>query len=363
MENKKTGIKKRIKEFLKRIPVIKQLHSRYIDLRQVTYENNASLKDIQQKISHISQELPHIKDIQHNVTQISQELTHIKDIQHNVTQISQELTYVKNIDHTVTQMIQELTKVKNWTSFQRVPGYTGNMTTREQMGFSLMAFALHKKTFPQFRNINYGKDVVLCGTGPTFNNYSMLKNAVHIGLNIAYERKDIALDYIFIQDTKYRKIVDDVLEYKKGICKKFFIWYFPVLRDYSDDVYRYVCENIFNYDIDFTPLPDFTSVAFAAASFALWTYPKRLFLVGCDCSKGYFTENGFSTADKSSASHLVNYWQRLRNFASWNYPQVEIISVNPVGLKGMFNDVYTQSYLEENPEIDKNEVKVFDYYE
>ena len=33
------------------------------------------------------------------------------------------------------------------------------------------------------------------------------------------------------------------------------------------------------------------------------------------------------------------------------YPSIEVISINPVGLKGVFRDVYTESYVEAHPEI------------
>ena len=39
---------------------------------------------------------------------------------------------------------------------------------------------------------------------------------------------------------------------------------------------------------------------------------------------------------------------------------MEIISVNPVGLKGMFHDMYTESYLDAHPEIDRERCEVLD---
>lgn len=41
-----------------------------------------------------------------------------------------------------------------------------------------------------------------------------------------------------------------------------------------------------------------------------------------------------------------------------SYPDMEIISVNPVGLKGLFRDVYTESYLNDHPEIDRKTVEI-----
>ena len=43
-------------------------------------------------------------------------------------------------------------------------------------------------------------------------------------------------------------------------------------------------------------------------------------------------------------------------------PDIEIISVNPVGLKGLFRDVYTKEYVKNNPELFEN-VDNIEYYE
>ncbi len=48
----------------------------------------------------------------------------------------------------------------------------------------------------------------------------------------------------------------------------------------------------------------------------------------------------------------------MKGFAKTYYPETEIISVNPVGLKGLFHDVYTESYLNEHSEIDRNDVEL-----
>lgn len=36
-------------------------------------------------------------------------------------------------------------------------------------------------------------------------------------------------------------------------------------------------------------------------------------------------------------------WEQMKKFIRGHYPDVEIISVNPVGLKGMFKDIYTDA--------------------
>ena len=37
-------------------------------------------------------------------------------------------------------------------------------------------------------------------------------------------------------------------------------------------------------------------------------------------------------------------YARLKTFADQYYPDTEIISINPVGLKGLFKDIYTEEY-------------------
>ena len=41
----------------------------------------------------------------------------------------------------------------------------------------------------------------------------------------------------------------------------------------------------------------------------------------------------------------IEGYRNVKKFSALHYPDMEIISVNPVGLKGMFHDVYTESYL------------------
>jgi hypothetical protein len=63
-------------------------------------------------------------------------------------------------------------------------------------------------------------------------------------------------------------------------------------------------------------------------------------LVGWDCGSGY-------AYGKKNALNPANYQiDILRKyflpFIKVNYPDIEIVSINPVGLKGFFNDVYKE---------------------
>lgn len=95
-------------------------------------------------------------------------------------------------------------------------------------------------------------------------------------------------------------------------------------------------DRTFYHDLTCFPLADFGSVVFPAFHFALWTHPEKIFLVGCDCSSTYFDGTTGNPFD-----YLVDGWEKAKQFANLYYPDVNIISINPRGLTGLFEDRYT----------------------
>lgn len=121
--------------------------------------------------------------------------------------------------------------------------------------------------------------------------------------------------------------------------EKKFAQYYLTEADFNQALHKNIC---------YHGLADFGSVAFAALHFALFTYPKKIYLVGCDTKRtGYFYN-----ADKKSLGkkHMFNLrkmkigYARIKMFAKQYFPDTEIISINPVGLKGLFRDIYTDDY-------------------
>ena len=43
-----------------------------------------------------------------------------------------------------------------------------------------------------------------------------------------------------------------------------------------------------------------------------------------------------------SSNRVIDKWKELKEFANAFYPDIEIISINPVGLKGIFIDQYQE---------------------
>ena len=77
---------------------------------------------------------------------------------------------------------------------------------------------------------------------------------------------------------------------------------------------------------------------FPAIHFALYTHPKRIFLVGCDTvPTGYF--DGTKHNGQMHNDIMLKGYRKLKEYISVFYPDIEIISINPVGLKGIFKDI------------------------
>lgn len=220
---------------------------------------------------------------------------------------------------------------------------------------------LHKSAFAGFRNKFAGKSVVLVGAGPSLKNFQPIKNAIYVGLNRAFLFDKVKFDYLFSIDMAgINKIYDEFIQYD---AEKFLgdqnlgpMYQIPEsVINKIKNVRRYKTDaglwSRFATDIEYMPLGNFNTVSLQAMQFILYTNPAKIYLVGIDCSDaGHFTDNTknhieeFDTTKRGTtmtqwANLSIEYWAQLKNFAKTYYPDTEIISVNPVGLRGMFTDL------------------------
>ena len=214
-------------------------------------------------------------------------------------------------------------------------------------------FVTHQNTFLPFKNMFEGKNIVIVATGSSLNRYIPIPDTIHIGVNRAYKFESIMLDFLFIQDISgLKNEISNINEYGKGKCIKFYGDVLPIEQcaipeSYliKSDAKRYYTGGMntpFVRDISSCLLPDFGSVVFSALAFALYTNPKKLYLVGCDCSDTGYFDNYTETISSSLKGDLPNIfqgWQKFKTFANHFYPDTDIISINPVGLKGVFHDI------------------------
>lgn len=218
---------------------------------------------------------------------------------------------------------------------------------------------LHTRTFTNFKGIHQGKEIVLVASGVTAEKYFPKSDSIHIGVNRSFQIGNyrIPMDYVFIQDFsgKTPEYIDDLDKYRIGKCQKFY----GLTAEYDNNINRVIPESHaikaralryrtdwapiegfvpqFAYDISTQPLGCFGSVVFPALQFALWTYPSKIYLVGCDCTtSGYAYDKRYTNF--LEPEKIVDAYKKFKEFAHKYYPNVDIISINPVGLKGIFRE-------------------------
>lgn len=223
---------------------------------------------------------------------------------------------------------------------------------------------LHQKTFGGFKNAHNGKSMVMIGAGPTVKDFQPIPDAVYVGLNRAFLLDKVTFDYLFsIDKAGIADYYEGFFNYRRGSCTKFIGdqnlgagFQIPEGLLTGEDIRRYkttagYLPNRCTLDIASEPLGNYESVSLQAMQFMLYTNPARIYLVGIDCStssKGHFTGKIYDDASrnedmKKNDEQSVRSWRELKAFADLYYPTVEIISVNPVGLKGIFKDLYQEN--------------------
>lgn len=237
---------------------------------------------------------------------------------------------------------------------------------------------LHRETFLPFKNKHQNEKVALVGCGPSLNYFTPVKNVYYCGLNRAFLFDKIKFDYLFaIDNWGLVGMLDDFINYNPKCIK--FIGdqnrdlagsQIPESSALKIDCLRYKTtvpgmDMKIAYDLSCEPLGQFCSVSFHALQFLMYTNPKTIYLIGIDCNiatAGHFKGQtvGNFTKMKFNDKYAVEVYKMFKDFAQEYYPETEIISINPVGLKGVFKDVYTEEYLNAHPEINKNEVEIFD---
>jgi hypothetical protein len=220
---------------------------------------------------------------------------------------------------------------------------------------AMSVYDLHKITFNKYKNCHNGKNIVLLATGPSLNKYTPFDNVINVGVNRSFMFDKVKLDYLFIQDyIASKNYIKQANLYQGNNVKKFYgILFEEIIPECiipESDVIDAKAERYyvntpeipyrFTRDIATSPFGDAFSVVFPAMQFILWTNPKKIYLVGCDCAgTNYFCGNEQTVM---ALDNLSNGWQEMKKFVNRHYPDTEIISVNPIGLKGIFNDLYTE---------------------
>lgn len=277
------------------------------------------------------------------------------------------MPYSKNINNDINNDINtKLTAIS--TSINQLKRIEYNMRT------SLYAQSVHPQTFARFFNCHVGEDVVLMACGPSVQYFKAFQPAKYVGVNRSFLNKEVPLDYLFVQDDLEENMAE-ANQYEGKLCQKFYgiiphlrnteiqknyetqhIHRISLLNVQQANAKQYILNNqpYWPYDISREPLRDWGGTVFSALQFICYTHPERIYLVGCDCSDGCHFYGGRS--EKFSAS--IRMWVDFKNYMQREMPDIEIISINPIGLKGMFKDMYTKEFVQnnENLTVDKEQI-------
>ena len=233
----------------------------------------------------------------------------------------------------------------------------------------ISAAMLNRDTFLPYKNFCQGKrEIVVCGAGPSLRNYQPIDGALHIALNRAFLYEKVKFDFIFAQDYDGIKMVTKELKnYKGNQCVKL-LGLSDVGKKEIPESYAIQCgakrfatdsfifhngyRSEFVTDLAFRPIGGMPNLGMSVLQFALYMNPSRIYLAGCDMSGTHFA-NGNQTAGElkkerrelhacwvDDREKLLNKWREIRAAAKRYYPDIEIVSVNPEGLKGVFRDFY-----------------------
>ena len=217
----------------------------------------------------------------------------------------------------------------------------------------------------KYKDLHKGETCYIFGSGPSFNQFKLQEEGVFIGCNHIIKNLYIKnnLKYYFFGHgyTEYTTDNSPFGNHKQDVdttgnhVEKFCM----VSRDNDFDVHKFTSESIKQLeninalpcdinintlykDLEHHPFLNH-SIVFPATQFALYAGFKKIYLVGCDCT-GYFGTNGYlsniqyGTLDRD----LISWWEKLYQHKNNNYPTAQLISINPVGLKGVMDfDIYS----------------------
>lgn len=231
---------------------------------------------------------------------------------------------------------------------------------------NVMASQTNGEAFRDIKGINTGKEVVLCGAGPSLNQYQPKEGLMHIALNRALLCEKIKFDWFIADDWDgIDFFANELIEYD---CEKFLgrgasdisrtipesLYFKCNARKYYTDNYIFTngFDSKFVCDIDRMAIGNQPNIALSAMQIVLFTNPSIIYLVGCDASaNGHFVKHSkisetqekrqLKDMDLAVSADKTHYkWLELKRFAEVFYPDTEIVSINPVGLKGIFRDIY-----------------------
>lgn len=210
--------------------------------------------------------------------------------------------------------------------------------------------ALPDGFFKQWKNKHIDEPAFLLGSGPTINRFPVNKHkGVYIGVNDIHIHPNIKdkLNYLITEKNHHelKNLPDELPVFHNDRVKLDKPNSFNCFRNLSEWGGPF-CSSYVKAEPQcrHAPLRDFTeqigavSMIYLGLFFCLHIGCKRIYLVGCDCSSGKFSESLVSGSYHSCA----DVWGQIKEHVKQARPNVEIISINPVNLEGVFPSITSE---------------------
>lgn len=221
-----------------------------------------------------------------------------------------------------------------------------------------MASTLNSIFIP-FKDKHVGHSAILFGTGPTLKQYDFLEDngdILKVGVNGIID-KGIPLDYYFCGhvDARSQLYLPKVKNTSVKIAKFGFVSFNGSCElEQADGTKLNICMSKqqaeamgllpyeisstaeFHYEISEQPLVNHL-ISFSALQFLIYTGVKVIYLVGQDATNIISCDNHDLDLQRNT-DRILHEFTNFRNLATSR--QVRIVSINPVGLTGLFEDCY-----------------------
>jgi len=196
----------------------------------------------------------------------------------------------------------------------------------------------------KYKDIHKDGEAVVLATGPSLTKYKLIEknNAIIAGVNGIYNYTQFVekLNYYFFGshyeiDSNHKEKVNSLDEkiikfasvYRDGVPTGFG----NITPENAEKINAIPFEcGLVNFTNDIAGYKMLGhSIIFPTLQFLLYTGVKKINVVGCDIIGFY---------DSNNEAHLKEWWEKFKIWIASAYPEVEIIIINPVGLKGIFKD-------------------------
>lgn len=202
--------------------------------------------------------------------------------------------------------------------------------------------------FLPYKDVHRGAEGVLIATGPTFKRYDhheiKKKGRIIVAVNSAI--MDLTRDphYYFFGHVDKRS-EEYLFKVKDLACAKFGFTRVNALPQetcLSDTMARHLGATPYELDtsvgfeqhLEVFPLVDH-AINFSALQFMIWTGIRKIFLVGCDVT-AVVSHRDPSIDEDRQVEKMMAVWRDFKEYAE--RMGVEVVVINPVGLKGMFQE-------------------------